>query len=76
MEHVHADAAEPDGAKVLARGRGADDLQVELLQRRDGSVAVAFGLDGGSGPFSHWEAGDVEHGVRTFLSLVRPRPAN
>jgi hypothetical protein len=74
MQYSHEEpAAEPGEARVLARGRGASDLKVELLQGSDGSISVAFGLDTDRGPMHEWPAGDVENGVRTFLNLVRRR---
>ena len=77
MQYPHQEpAAEPTEPRVLARGRGASDLKVELLQGTDGAIRVAFGLDTDHGPMHEWPAGDVENGVRTFLSLVRRRGAN
>lgn len=74
---INNDAAESQGARVLARGGGgAGNLQVELLQRADGTFAVAFAVDGDAGTPHEWEAGDVEGGVRTFMSLVRRRASN
>ena len=76
MAQVQTEVADPDGARVLARGLAAGDLHVELLQQPDGSVAVAFGLDSDGGTLRQWPAGDIEHGVRTFLSLIRRRGIN
>jgi hypothetical protein len=77
MEHTHGAEGDTFGTRVLARGGGgAGNLHVELLQRSNGTVAVAFALDGDAGVAHEWEAGDVEHGVRTFLSLVRRRTSN
>ena len=76
MAHAHTELAEPDGARVLARGLAAGDLHVELLQQPDGSVAVAFGMEGDGGALRQWPAGDIENGVRTFLSLIRRRGIN
>jgi hypothetical protein len=65
------------GTRVLARGGGgADGLEVELRQRANGTFAVAFAVQGEAGAAHEWEAGDVEHGVRTFLSLIRRRASN
>lgn len=77
MQYPHEEpAAEPTEARVLARGRGASDLNVELLQGSDGAISVAFGLETDGGPMHEWPAGDVENGVRTFLTLVRRGGAN
>jgi len=76
MEQTHLEPMDQDGPRVLARGRGASDFQVELLQVADGSIAVAFGVDSDGGIVRQWPAGDVENGVRTFLSLVRRRGVN
>ena len=77
MEQVVEDSAGSHEARVLARGGGGiGNLQVELLQRADGTFAVAFAVDGDAGAAHEWEAGDVEHGVRTFMSLVRRRASN
>ena len=73
---MHVTNGERSGPHVLARGRGSNDFQVELLQASDGSVSVAFGLDSDGGALREWPAGDIEHGVRTFLSLVRRRSIN
>ncbi|CAA9416882.1 MAG: hypothetical protein AVDCRST_MAG64-2653 [uncultured Phycisphaerae bacterium] len=77
MQQSHGDADSAE-TRILARGGGgvAGDLQVELLQRANGSVAVTFALAGDAGAAHEWEAGNVEHGVRTFLSLVRRRTPN
>ena len=77
MEPVQHLAMEVHESRVLARGGGVPGgLQVELVQRPNGSVFVSFALDGEAAGAHEWEAGDVEHGVRTFLSLVRRRSSN
>lgn len=76
MQHVQSHGTGADGTRVLARGGGAGNLHVELLQRSDGTISVAFAVDDHGAPVHEWAAGDVEHGVRTFLSLVRRRSGN
>ena len=77
MEQPNQYAAESQGTQVLARGGGgAGGLEVELRQRANGTVAVAFAVHGEAGAAHEWEAGNVEHGVRTFLSLIRRRTGN